>query len=197
VTEEVPKPKRASIPKGVDLETVDLKMAVDLLSLPRFVGDHPEGGTIETAIGRFGPYVLWTKPPEEGKKTPQKIYANIKDPAEVFTIGMNRAIEELALKAARGGRGQAAKPLRELGEHPDGGALNVMSGRYGPYVKWEKVNATLPKDMEPDSITIEQAIELVNAKAATKGKGRRKAAPKKKPAAKKTTKKAAPKAKTS
>ncbi len=198
VTEDIPKPPRASIPKGFDLDAVDLKMAVDLLSLPRFVGDHPEGGTIETAIGRYGPYVLWTKPPEEGKKTPQKIYANIKDPADVFTIGMNRAIEELALKAARGGRGQAATPLRELGDHPDGGALNVMSGRYGPYVKWEKVNATLPKEIEPETVTIEQAIELVNAKAATKGKGKRKAAPKKaaakKPAAKKpAVKKAAAK----
>jgi DNA topoisomerase-1 len=183
-TEENPKPPRASIPKGIELDAVDLKLALDLLSLPRFIGEHPDGGPVEAAIGRYGPYVVWTKPPEEGKKTPQKIYANIKDPAEVFTIGMNRAVELIAQKAARGGRGAAATPLRELGEHPqNGGAINVMSGRYGPYVKWEKVNATLPKDVEPETVTMEQAVELIDAKAATKGKGKRKTA--KKPAAKK------------
>jgi DNA topoisomerase-1 len=188
-TEENPKPPRASIPKGIELDAVDLKLALDLLSLPRFIGEHPDGGPVEAAIGRYGPYVVWTKPPEEGKKTPQKIYANIKDPAEVFTIGMNRAVELIAQKAARGGRGAAATPLRELGEHPqNGGAINVMSGRYGPYVKWEKVNATLPKDVEPETVTMEQAVELIDAKAATKGKGKRKTAKKaaaKKPAAKK------------
>ncbi len=183
-TEENPKPPRASIPKGIELDAVDLKLALDLLSLPRFIGEHPDGGPVEAAIGRYGPYVVWSKPPEEGKKTPQKIYANIKDPAEVFTIGMNRAVELIAQKAARGGRGAAATPLRELGEHPqNGGAINVMSGRYGPYVKWEKVNATLPKDVEPETVTMEQAVELIDAKAATKGKGKRKTA--KKPAAKK------------
>ena len=97
---------------------------------------------------------------------------------------MNRAVELIAQKAARGGRGQAAKPLRELGEHPsDGGAVNVMGGRYGPYVKWEKINATLPKDVEPDAVTMEMAVELIAAKAATKGK--RKKAPAKKKSAKK------------
>lgn len=185
-TEENPKPPRASIPKGVELDAVDLKLALDLLSLPRFIGEHPDGGPVEAAIGRFGPYVMWTKPPEEGKKTPQKIYANIKDPAEVFTIGMNRAVELIAQKAANGGRGAAATPLRELGEHPqNGGAINVMSGRYGPYVKWEKVNATLPKDVQPETVTMEQAVELIDAKAATKGKGKAKAQTAKKPAAKK------------
>lgn len=190
-SEETPKPPRASIPKGTDLSTVDLKLALDLLSLPRFVGTHPEGGDITAAIGRFGPYVMWQMPPEEGKKTARKIYANVKDPTEVFTVGMNRAMELIAEKAAKGGRGAAAEPLKELGEHPEhGGAINVMDGRYGPYVKWEKVNATLPKEMEPTQITLEEAVALVDAKAATKGK--KKAAPKKKaaakkPAAKKTT----------
>ncbi|MBR9863209.1 MAG: type I DNA topoisomerase [Rhodobacteraceae bacterium] len=190
-SEETPKPPRASIPKGTDLSTVDLKLALDLLSLPRFVGTHPEGGDITAAIGRFGPYVMWQMPPEEGKKTARKIYANMKDPTEVFTVGMNRAMELIAEKAAKGGRGAAAEPLKELGEHPEhGGAINVMDGRYGPYVKWEKVNATLPKEMEPTQITLEEAVALVDAKAATKGK--KKAAPKKKaaakkPAAKKTT----------
>ncbi len=184
VTEEEPKPKRSSIPKGMELDTVTLEKAIDLLSLPRLIGEHPEGGPVEASIGRFGPYVMHTKPLEEGQKKQVKIYANIKDAEEVLTIGMNRALDLIAQKAARGGRGAAAKPLKELGEHPDGGALNVMDGRYGPYVKWEKINATLPKGTEPADMTLEDAIELVNAKAATKGK-RKKPAAKKKPVAKK------------
>ena len=104
-----------------------------------------------------------------------KTYANIRDPEEVFTIGMNRAVELLAQKAQRGGRGAAAKPLRELGEHPDGGAVAVYAGRYGPYVKWEKVNATLPKELAPEAVTLEQALELIAAKqpAGKKRAGRR------------------------
>ncbi|NNK79097.1 MAG: DNA topoisomerase I, partial [Litoreibacter sp.] len=88
-----------------------------------------------------------------------------------------------AKKASRnGGRGAAAKPLKELGEHPEsGGPVNVMDGRYGPYVKWEKVNATLPKGTEPADVTMDMAVELITAKAAKKGT-RRKA-----PAKKKTT----------
>ena len=128
---------------------------------------------------------MWEMPIEEGKKTARKIYANIKDPAEVFIVGMNRAVELIAEKIAKGGRGAAATPLKELGEHPeDGGPVNVMDGRYGPYVKWAKINATLPKEIEPADVTMEIAVELIAAKAATKGK-RKKAAPKKKPAAKK------------
>jgi DNA topoisomerase-1 len=114
---------------------------------------------------------------------------------EVFTIGMNRAVEVLAQKlASRGGRGAAAAPLKELGEHPDGGAIVVMPGRYGPYVKWEKINATLPKDTQPEDLTLEMALELVAEKAAKSGKGKttRKAAAKK-PAAKAAGKSAAAK----
>ncbi|MEO1313302.1 MAG: type I DNA topoisomerase [Pseudomonadota bacterium] len=182
-TEDTPKPKRASIPKGEDLSSVELPRALQLLSLPRFIGEHPEGGKIEAAIGRFGPYVMHEKPPQEGEKKPARIYANIKEVEEVFTIGMNRAVELIAQKAAsRGGR-STAKPLREMGEHPDGGAINVMEGRYGPYVKWEKVNATIPKGTEPADVTMEMALELIAAKAPAKKK---KAAPKK-AAAKKTT----------
>ncbi|WP_112320452.1 type I DNA topoisomerase [Oceanibium sediminis] len=182
-TEDNPKPKRASIPKGEDLSAVDLERALKLLSLPRFIGEHPEGGTVESNLGRFGPYVMHELPPAEGEKKPRRIYANIKDPEEVYTIGMNRAVELLAEKAKNGGRGRsAATPLKELGDHPDGGPVNVMEGRYGPYVKWEKVNATIPKETEPQDVTMELALELIAAKAPKK-----KAAAKKKPAAKKTT----------
>jgi len=192
-TEENPKPKRSSIPKGMDTGDVDLAKALDLLALPRFVGEHPDGGPVESNIGRFGPYVMHTTTDADGKA--KKLYANIKDPAEVLTIGMNRAVELLAQKAARGGRGVAATPIKELGEHPtEGGSVNVMPGRYGPYVKWEKVNATLPKDVEPEAVTMDLAVELITAKAGSKAKKKtpaKKSAPKK-PTAKKATAKKPP-----
>ncbi|AUH32525.1 type I DNA topoisomerase [Paracoccus tegillarcae] len=181
-TEEQPKPPRMSVPKGWDPNAVDLEKAVMLLSLPREIGPHPEDGeVIESSIGRYGPYV------KHGKK-----YANLPDVEEVFTIGMNRAVEVLAAKQTRG-RGAAATPLKELGDHPDGGAINVMNGRYGPYVKWEKINATLPRDVEPADLTMEQALELIAAKAAKSPKKAAKKPAAKKPAAKKpAAKKKAP-----
>ena len=186
-TEEQPKPDRASLPKGWAAETLELERALDLLGLPRQIGAHPDDGEmIEAAIGRFGPYV------KHGKT-----YANIPDVEEVFTIGMNRAMEVLAQKAARGpGRGAAAEPLRALGDHPDGGPVLVMPGKFGPYVKWEKVNATLPKELTPEAVTLEEALALIAEKAGKKGT--KKAAPKKaaaKPAAAKkpASKKATPK----
>jgi DNA topoisomerase-1 len=174
------KPPRASIPKGMDPSAVELGRALELLSLPRLVGRHPEDGApVEAGIGRFGPFVKWGK-----------VYANIKDAEEVFTIGMNRAVELLAQKTQRGGRGAAAAPLRELGEHPEGGAVAVYAGRYGPYVKWGKVNATLPKETAPEAVSLDEALALIAAKAPA---AKRKAAPKKagakKPAAKKPTSK--------
>ncbi len=160
------KPPRASIPKGMDPAAIELDRAVELLSLPRLVGRHPEDGApVEAGIGRFGPFVKWGK-----------VYANIRDPEEVFTIGMNRAVELLAQKAQRGGRGAAVKPLRELGPHPDGGTVAVFEGKYGPYVKWEKVNATLPKEIAPELVTLEQALEFIAAK---KPAGKKRAAPRK------------------
>ncbi|MCT2539347.1 type I DNA topoisomerase [Sedimentimonas flavescens] len=191
-TTEAPKPPRASLPKGWSPESIDLERAQMLLSLPREIGIHPEDGAlVEAGIGRYGPYVKHNS-----------TYANLPEVDEVFTIGMNRAIEVLAQKAARGpGRGAAAKPLKELGEHPDGGPVQVMPGRYGPYVKWGKINATLPKDVEPEAITLEEALPLIEAKASKGGKKKApakaakatKAAPKKAAAKKPVAKKAAPK----
>ena len=165
-TEDVPKPPRASLPKGWAPEDIDLEKALMLLSLPREVGPHPEDGEpVEAGIGRYGPFV------KHGR-----IYANLPEVDEVFTIGMNRAVELIAEKAAkRGGRGTAAAPLKELGEHPeDGGPVNVMNGRYGPYVKWQKINATLPRDVEPGDVTLDMAVALIAEKASKKGKGRKK-----------------------
>jgi DNA topoisomerase-1 len=180
-SESNPKPDRASLPKGWGAETLTLDRALALLALPRPIGPHPgDGALVEAGIGRFGPYVKH-----------HATYANLPDVEEVFTIGMNRAVEVLAQKAARGGRGTAAAaaPLKELGEHPDGGALQVMAGRYGPYVKWGKVFATLPKGTDPESVSFEQAVAWANEKAARGGrKPARKAAAKAKPTAARATK---------
>ncbi len=166
-SEEVPKPPRASLPESWSPESIDLEKALMLLSLPRPIGPHPEDGEmIEAGIGRYGPYV------KHGR-----VYANLRDVDEVFTLGMNRAVEELAKKSRRGGGRASVTPLIELGDHPDsGGAVNIMDGKYGPYVKWQKVNATLPKGSEPSQVTMEIAVQLIAAKAAKKGKGRRKKA---------------------
>jgi DNA topoisomerase-1 len=172
-TEEVPKPPRASLPKGWAPDSLDLERALLLLDLPRVIGPHPEDGApIEAAIGRYGPYVKHNT-----------TYANLPDVEEVFTIGMNRAVEVLAQKATRGrGAAAPAAPIKELGEHPDGGPIAVMPGRYGPYVKWAKVNATLPKDVAPEALTLEEALVLIAEKAGKGGKSKaapKKAAPKK------------------
>jgi DNA topoisomerase-1 len=180
-TAEVPKPPRASVPKGWDIASVDLERAPALLALPREIGPHPEDGVVvEAGIGRYGPYV------KHGSK-----YANLPDVDEVFTIGMNRAVQVLAAKVTRG-RTATAAPLAELGEHPEGGPVQVLAGRYGPYVKWGKVNATLPRDLEPGAVSMEKALELIAAKASKSGKkpakkaaAKAEKAPAKKPAAKK------------
>ncbi len=170
--------KRTGLPKGWAPETIDFEKALKLLSLPREVGPHPDGGkTITAGLGRYGPFVL-----HDGK------YANMPDVEELFTIGLNRAVDLLAAKAAAGGRRGAATVLKALGNHPDGGEVSVKDGRYGPYVNHAKINATLPRDVKPEDVTLEQALEMIAAKAAkgTKKKPVRKKAPaKKKPAAKK------------
>jgi DNA topoisomerase-1 len=190
-TTEAPKPPRASLPKGWESSSLTLERAITLLTLPRQIGPHPEDGVmIESAIGRFGPYI------KHGA-----VYANIPDVEEVFTIGMNRAVEVLALKLAGRRGGPAAEPLRELGEHPDGGPVQVLPGKYGPYVKWGKVNATLPKETTPEAVTLEEALALIAEKAGKKPakktaakKPAAKAASEKKPAVKKAAAKPAAKA---
>ncbi|GIX15534.1 MAG: hypothetical protein KatS3mg118_3493 [Paracoccaceae bacterium] len=146
---------------------MDLDRALALLSLPRVIGPHPEDGApVEAGIGRFGPFV------RHGKT-----YANLADYEEVFTVGMNRAVELLAQKAARGPRrGAAAEPLRALGEHPEGGPVTVMPGRYGPYVKWQDINATIPRDRDPAALTLEEALALIEERRARAPAGSRRRA---------------------
>ncbi|MBO9402181.1 type I DNA topoisomerase [Shimia sp. R9_3] len=183
-TPENKKPPRASLPRGWNKDDMDLAKALTLLSLPREIGMHPEGGMITSNFGRFGPYVMHQLPDDA-----KPVYANLKDPNDVFEIGMNHAVELLTEKRNNPGRrggGAAAKPLRELGEHPDdGGVVNIMDGRYGAYVKWEKVNATIPKEVEVADVTMEQAVQWIAEKAAKKKPTRKKAAPKKTAAKKK------------
>ncbi|MCE6077602.1 type I DNA topoisomerase [Agrobacterium vitis] len=172
--------KRSSLPKGWSPTDVDFDKALSLLSLPREVGLHPETGKMMTAgLGRYGPFVL-----HDGT------YANLDGIEDVLTIGLNRAVTVLAEKQANpGGRGRAAPAaLKEIGDHPDGGAITVRDGRYGPYVNWGKINATIPKGMDPQAVTMEEAIALIVERAAKEGSGKTKA----KPAAKSASAKKAP-----
>jgi DNA topoisomerase-1 len=166
---------RASIPKDVEL---DLEMALKLLKLPRTIGDHPEtGNPITASIGRYGPYLA-----HDGK------YARLQSTMEVFETGMNAAVVKLAEAAAGGGRPArgSREPLKVLGKHPRTEAeIKLMAGRYGEYVTDGETNATLPKSIDKDQLTLEEAAQLIDARAAAgpaKGKAKKKAPAKKAPA---------------
>jgi DNA topoisomerase-1 len=177
------KPKRAGIPKGHSPADVELELALKLLSLPREIGKHPETGEPITAgIGRFGPFVRH-----------EKTYASLEAGDEVFDIGLNRAVTLIAEKIAKGpsGRRFGSDPGKALGDHPTLGAVAVKSGRYGAYVTAGGVNATIPSDKEKDTITLPEAIALIDERAA-KGGGKK---PKKAKAAKPAKKAAAKPAK--
>jgi DNA topoisomerase I len=158
--------KRASLPKGWAAETMDHEKALALLALPRDVGQHPETGKLISAgIGRYGPFVL-----HDGT------YANLESVEDVFTIGLNRAVSVIAEKQSKakiGRNGGTPAALKELGMHPKGGAITVRDGRYGPYVNWGKVNATLPKGKDPMSVSLEEALTLVAEKAAKGSSGKK------------------------
>ena len=169
------KPKRSSLPKGWSTDTLDLDKALMLLDLPRAVGVHPESGKpIEANIGRYGPYVS-----HDG------VYANLDGVDEVFTVGLNRAVAVLAEKKEKGAKGRATPAaLKSLGDHPSGGEITVRDGRYGPYVAWGKVYATLPKGSDPQAMTLEAALPLLEAKAGKAPAKPARAAASRKPAAK-------------
>ena len=160
-TENNPKPPTTSLPKGWSSGDLNLAKAIQLLSLPRQIGTHPEDGEpVEAGIGRYGPFV------RHGK-----LYANLKDAEEVFAIGMNKAIEELTNRknSNKNRVKKIAQPLKELGQHPvEGGEINVMDGRYGPYIKFGKINVTLPKNVEPKAVELEMAVSLITEKLKTK-----------------------------
>ncbi|MBO0663757.1 type I DNA topoisomerase [Jiella sp. MQZ9-1] len=173
--------KRSSLPKGWQVIDIDLDKALQLLSLPRDVGIHPESGKpILAGLGRYGPFLQ-----HDG------MYANLETIEDVFEVGLNRAVTVIAEKKEKGARGRA-KPaaIATLGEHPTlGGEITVRDGRFGPYVNTGKINATLPKSKDPASVTLEEAIQLLTERAEKTGaKG---AGTKKKAAAKTTTTKKA------
>jgi DNA topoisomerase-1 len=171
------KPKRISWPKEIPVDKVDLPAALKLLELPKELGDHPETGKkVLVNIGRFGPYIG-----HDGK------FKSIPRTDSVFTIELDRAVALLAEARA------SNTVLRELGVHPDDQKpVDVCSGRYGPYVRHGKVNATLPKDVTPEEITLEEGLVLLAARVAKgpvekKGAAKKKSAAEKKPAAKKAS----------
>ena len=163
-TSQPEKPKRVSLPEGRAPEDIDLEIALKLLALPRVVGHHPESGKpISAGIGRYGPYL------EHLRR-----YATLPKDEDVLTIGLNRAVTLLAERTPRRG----AEPLRLIGDHPDDGEpVVLMDGRYGPYVRHRRLNATLPKGVTPEEVTLEQALTLL-AERAAKGKGAKKTAAK-------------------
>jgi len=177
--------KRSSLPKGWTPASIDHEKALALLALPRDVGKHPESGKmISAGLGRYGPFLL-----HDGG------YANLESIEDVFSVGLNRAVSLIAEKKAnpRGGRGATAAALRDLGEHPAGGGkITVRDGKYGPYVNFGKINATLPKGRDPLTISVEDAVALIAEKDAKGGGGKKTASARKAPAKKAAPKKAAP-----
>ena len=151
------KPKRCSLPKGMSPMEIDLQTALALLALPREVGPHPETGEpILAGIGRYGPYVKH-----------KSAYKTLAEDDDVLTIGLNRAVVLIAEAPAR----RQSTALKTLGEHPaDQKPVTLHKGRYGPYAKHGKINATLPDHLTTEDITLEQAVELLEAQAAKKGK---------------------------
>ncbi|MEO3429689.1 type I DNA topoisomerase [Pelagibius sp. CAU 1746] len=179
------KPKRASLPKNLAPAELDLQTGLALLALPRDVGPHPDDGKPITAgIGRYGPYV------KHGST-----YRSLTEGDDVLTVGLNRAVTLIAEAPQRRAAG------RQLGEHPeDGKVVSQGKGRFGPYVKHGKLYATIPADIDPETVTLEQALELLRvqaekkaAKAGTKTPAKKKAVKKKAAKKKATTKKAATK----
>lgn len=146
------KPKTASIPNDLDIEDLTLDKALQLLSLPRRLGEHPDDGNpVEASIGPYGPYIRHNKN-----------YRSLEKEDDVFTIEFDEALDLLGQKKKRNKR-----VLKELGQDPDSGEqVNVLDGRYGPYVKLGKTNASLPSDVEPEDVTLEQALEWIDEKRA-------------------------------
>jgi DNA topoisomerase-1 len=152
------KPKRVAVPRGLKPADITLETALGLLSLPRTIGTHPETGEMITAgLGRFGPYI------KHGSA-----YVSLPADDDVLTIGLNRAVSLLA--EAKTGNRRGPQLLREIGPHPEGGAVGLYRGRYGPYVSHEGVHASLPRGTDPDAFPLEAAIELLATQRA-KGPG--------------------------
>lgn len=156
------RPKRVSLPDGMAKEDVDLPTALRLLSLPRLLGAHPDDGEeVRAGVGRYGPYVVHNRK-----------FVNLKPPDNVFEVDLPRALALIKEAPGRRGGNSARTVLKELGTHPeDGEPIRVLDGRYGPYVNHQRTNATVPKETDPQSVTLEQALQML-AERKSKGKGR-------------------------
>ncbi len=162
------KPKRVSLLKGMEAGSIDLNMALQLLNLPRSLGEHPETGKeVKAGVGRFGPYVVY-----------DGAFVSLKASDSVLDIELDRALELIASAAERKGKRGASgstggkNVLKVLGDHPDGGPVQVLDGKYGPYVSYQKINVTLPKEMKPEEVTLPQALAWLTEKAGTKPSGK-------------------------
>jgi len=150
------KPRRASLPKEMKTDDLTLDQALELLSLPRLLGEHPEGGIVEADRGRFGPYLRWIKNEKESENR------SLKKEDDVFKVDLKRAIEVLAMpKLVRGGR----TVLKDYGK-PEGYSENIqiLSGPYGMYAKYGKFNISLPKETDLEKLPIEEILKLINEK---------------------------------
>ncbi len=165
------KPKRSSLPKGVKPEDVTLDLAIGLLALPRLLGEHPETARpVKAGLGRFGPFIVHDKGKGEAE------FRSLKAGDDVLTVTLERAVALLnEPKTARGQRA-AATPLREIGQHPNGGPVQLFDGKYGPYVKHGELNASLPKGADPQQFTLDEAVTLIAEKGKAP-KGKKRAAP--------------------
>jgi len=174
------------MPADVTIEQLDLELAQKIIQLPRLVGEHPDTGkSIFAGIGRFGPYVM-----SEAR------YFKLESTADALSIGLNHAVAVIADGLAKGGGRRGANTIRTIGEHPDGGDVKILDGRFGAYIKYKKLNATLPKTTDPMEISMQDALELLQAKAEKAGqkptKAKAKPKAKAKAKAKPKAKKAAP-----
>ena len=188
VSDEQPKPKRSSIPRNIEPGQVDLDIALKLLELPRRIGLHPaDGKVVNVGFGRFGPYILHDKKYGNFDKKTQTYETEDGRVVDVLTVDMSAALEMLAKSKSRG----AAAPLKDLGVHPeDQQPVGVYDGKYGPYIKHGKVYANVPKDRDPTTVTIEEALGWLAERAAKGGKGKKaKKSAGKSSAARKTPKK--------
>jgi DNA topoisomerase-1 len=152
VTDDNKKPPRASLLKGMKPDDVDLELALRLLELPRKLGDHPETGEdVRAGVGRYGPFVV-----HDGT------FASLQKADNVLDVTLDRGLELLAKKKSRP---KKSKAINELGEHPDtGNKVRVMNGRYGPYIKHGKKNISLPDDIKPEEVTMDDAVKLIAEK---------------------------------
>ncbi len=154
-SEQNPKPKRTSIPKNFETSKITIEIARKLLDLPKVLGNHPsDNEPIHSAIGPYGPYLRHNS-----------VYANIKDLEDFLSIGMNRAVELLSENEKKNSNSKkASSVLKIIGVHPEGGDIQLMNGRFGPYIKYKKSNISIKNKDNLEDINLDVALELINNK---------------------------------